>query len=162
MTTLQLLEKYAKYNLWANQVVTKWLLSKDTDLMTKEVKSSFPTINKTLSHIWVAEQVWMYRIHGAPYGNLLDRHLDKDVEFICHDLLEISASYTDFIGKLSELELLQNISYTLLSGTKGESNILYILHHVMNHSTYHRGQLVTMGRELGFTDPPKTDFMAFV
>jgi uncharacterized damage-inducible protein DinB len=39
---------------------------------------------------------------------------------------------------------------------------MYIIHHVMNHSTYHRGQLVTMGRELGFMDPPKTDFMQYI
>ena len=50
----------------------------------------------------------------------------------------------------------------LLSGDTGKTSILNIILHVMNHGTYHRGQLVTMGRELGISDPPKTDFMAFV
>jgi uncharacterized damage-inducible protein DinB len=29
---------------------------------------------------------------------------------------------------------------------------------VMNHSTYHRGQIITIGRNLGFTDAPMTDY----
>jgi len=32
---------------------------------------------------------------------------------------------------------------------------------VFNHSTYHRGQLVTMMRQLGETNVPVTDFIAF-
>jgi len=32
----------------------------------------------------------------------------------------------------------------------------------MNHGTFHRGQLVTMGRSLGLTDPPKTDFIHYL
>ena len=49
MTIQQHLSQYASYNLWANQLMIDWLLSKDPAIMEKEVKSSFPTINKTLS-----------------------------------------------------------------------------------------------------------------
>jgi len=28
----------------------------------------------------------------------------------------------------------------------------------MSHSTYHRGQIITIGRNLGMTDAPMTDF----
>jgi uncharacterized damage-inducible protein DinB len=33
--------------------------------------------------------------------------------------------------------------------------------HVVNHATYHRGQLVTMLRQVGFTDVSATDFLGF-
>jgi uncharacterized damage-inducible protein DinB len=36
-------------------------------------------------------------------------------------------------------------------------NFEYIMHYA-NHSTYHRGQVVTIGRNLGFTDAPMTDY----
>ncbi|MFN2424735.1 MAG: DinB family protein [Cryomorphaceae bacterium] len=32
----------------------------------------------------------------------------------------------------------------------------------MNHSTYHRGQLVTMGRQAGLSTPPQTDYIFYV
>ena len=37
------------------------------------------------------------------------------------------------------------------------NNFEYIMHYA-NHSTYHRGQVITIGRSLGFTDAPMTDY----
>lgn len=59
------------------------------------------------------------------------------------------------MASASEKDLNISIEYKLLSGEPSQTSVLNIIHHVMNHSTYHRGQLVTMGRELGFIDPPK-------
>ena len=162
MTLQQHLSQYAAYNLWANQQMIDWLLSKDPLLHDREVKSSFPTINKTLSHIWVAEHVWMCRIEGIEWKNLASRHDGQTTRQISEDLLLSTTYYIGITNSISENELDEKISYKLLSGELGQSSVFNIIHHVMNHSTYHRGQLVTMGRELGFTDPPKTDFMAFV
>jgi uncharacterized damage-inducible protein DinB len=40
--------------------------------------------------------------------------------------------------------------------------VVDMIHHCMNHSTYHRGQLITMGRQAGLADPPRTDFIYYV
>lgn len=162
MTIQQHLSHYASYNLWANQQMIDWLLLKDPALLESEIKSSFPTINKTLSHIWVAEHVWMCRIEDIEWKNLAKRHEGKNTIQISEDLIVSSKYYLDKLSNIDEKELEKAIAYKLLSGETGKGTMINIIHHVMNHSTYHRGQLVTMGRELGFTDPPKTDFMAFV
>ena len=162
MTIQQQLSQYAAYNLWANQLMIDWLLSKDSAIMEKEVKSSFPTINKTLSHIWVAEHVWMCRVEGIEYKNLVSRHDGQNTKQISEDIVLSSTYYIDKIQTMDINDFDKNINYKLLSGDKGQSSIFNIIHHVMNHSTYHRGQLVTMGRELGISDPPKTDFMEFI
>ncbi len=162
MTAQHILYNYSKYNLWANGMMTQWLLSKDHGLMDVELNSSFPTINKTLSHIWVAEYIWMCRIEGIVGNKLSGRHDGKEISGICHDLLEVSQYYIKKSEEISENDLSQKFRYKYLSGDEGESELIDILHHVMNHSTYHRGQLVTMGRELGFTDPPKTDYIQYV
>lgn len=161
MTIQQHLSQYAAYNLWANQLMIDWLLSKDPAIMEKEVNSSFPTINKTLSHIWVAEHVWMCRIEYIAWKNLTSRHDGQNTKQITDDIILSSTYYIDKLHAMDESELLKSIEYKLLSGDTGKSSIFNIIHHVMNHSTYHRGQLVTMGRELGISDPPKTDFIEF-
>jgi uncharacterized damage-inducible protein DinB len=161
MTIQQHLSQYAAYNLWANQLMIDWLLSKDPAIMEKEVKSSFPTLNKTLSHIWVAEHVWMCRIEGILWKNLTSRHDGQNTKQITDDIILSSTYYIDKLHTTDESELHKNIDYKLLSGDTCKSSIFNVIHHVMNHSTYHRGQLVTMGRELGISDPPKTDFMEF-
>ncbi|MBS1734314.1 MAG: DNA polymerase, partial [Bacteroidetes bacterium] len=37
-----------------------------------------------------------------------------------------------------------------------------VLHHIFNHATYHRGQLVTMLRQVGVKDIPGTDLVLFL
>ena len=162
MTIKEHLSQCAQYNHWANQSMVQWLLSKDPALMDKQVTSSFPSINKTLSHIWLAEYLWMCRIEGIQWKNLTGRHEGQGTKAISTDLLEASKYYIDKMASASEKDLNISIEYKLLSGEPSQTSVLNIIHHVMNHSTYHRGQLVTMGRELGFIDPPKTDFIQFV
>ena len=158
---ITLIKQYAEYNRWANQKMSDWLCSKDQALMDIEIKSSFPTINKTLSHIWVAEHVWMCRIENLKWDNLATRHEGQSMEQIIEDLLWASQWYIDKLKGVSETDLIKLINYKLLSGDTGESSLLHIFHHVMNHSTYHRGQLVTMMRMLGLEEIPAMDLIVF-
>jgi uncharacterized damage-inducible protein DinB len=162
MSGKDLLFQYTQFNLWANKQMINWLLTKDQNLMNEALISSFPTINKTLSHIWIAEHLWMCRIENIAWSNLINRHDGLTTNDISEDLIASSTYYIDKIIPITESELEERIDYKLLSGDIGHASVMYIIHHVMNHSTYHRGQLVTMGRELGFMDPPKTDFMHYV
>ena len=162
MTVKEHLSQCALYNHWANQSMTEWFLAKDPASMDKPVTSSFPSINKTLSHIWLAEYLWMCRIEGIQWKNLTGRHEGQGTQEISTDLLEASNYYIVKTTSISDKDLNTTIEYKLLSGEPSQTSVLNIIHHVMNHSTYHRGQLVTMGREVGFTDPPKTDFIQFV
>lgn len=105
MTIQQHLSQYASYNLWANQLMIDWLLSKDPAIMEKEVKSSFPTINKTLSHIWVAEHVWMCRIEGIVWKNLASRHDGQNTKQISEDIVLSSTYFIDKLHAIDESEL---------------------------------------------------------
>lgn len=162
MTLKSHLLTYVNFNLWANTQMTEWLLSKESSLMTSTVDSSFPTLNKTLEHIWVAEAIWMKRIQGEPFQNLIEVVAGKDTQFIAEILLNQSKVYIIFLNGLANESLDDVVSFTLLSKDKGSATIAHILQHVVNHGSYHRGQLVTIGRELGLIDPPKTDYMEYV
>lgn len=162
MTIKEHLSQSAQYNYWANQSMIEWILAKDPALMDKFVNSSFPSINKTLSHIWLAEYLWMCRIEGIQWKNLSGRHEGQGTKVISADLLDASKSFIDKITSTTEKEMSTIIEYKLLSGEPSQTSTMNIVHHVMNHSNFHRGQLVTMGRALGFTDPPKSDFIQFI
>src|SRR5688500_1763003 len=56
--------QYTNYNLWANTKLTESLKSIGISLLDQEIKSSFPSLRKTIYHIWAAEQVWYMRLHG--------------------------------------------------------------------------------------------------
>ena len=51
--------------------------------------------------------------------------------------------------------------YKLFSGHSGASPFWQVLQHVVNHGSYHRGQVTTMRRQLGALPPKSTDMVAF-
>ena len=42
---------FASYNYWANKTIVEWLENKSSELIGKEITSSFPTLEQTLAHI---------------------------------------------------------------------------------------------------------------
>jgi uncharacterized damage-inducible protein DinB len=154
---------FARYNHWANSLLVNWLLTKDASLMNTELKSSFNTINQTLSHIWFGEYIWMQRILGEEFENIRQHIKSEDIVFISKELLNNSTRYISFLQTIEEINLTNGITYYQATIEKDETtSIGDIIHHILNHSTYHRGQLVTMGRTLGFQDPPKSDYIQFL
>ena len=81
-------------------------------------------------------------------------------EFATVDLLrtrwlEVEHEQAEFVAGLSEESLRTVIEYV---NTKGESfayPLWQMLQHVVNHASYHRGQVTTLLRQLGAA-PPKS------
>jgi uncharacterized damage-inducible protein DinB len=156
-----LVTNYAGYNLWANQTLIEWLNTKPAELFAKEVPSSFSGILKTLNHIWATEEFWYAVMSGhAPGNNNRYYAQDLNTNEVIQGLLEQSATLFDFVNTLSETALLQKV-YLDAPWVKSEMPRYEFLHHVLNHSTYHRRQIVTIGRNLKFTDAPMTDYNFF-
>ena len=65
-----------------------------------------------------------------------------------------------FLEKLSDADLDRVVDYRNLKG-EAYSNVLWqLLRHMVNHSSYHRGQVTTMLRQLGHT-PVATDLVLY-
>ena len=72
-----------------------------------------------------------------------------------------SAEIIDYVAGKTEDELKQMLSYKNIAGQSFTSAIHDILQHVVNHGTYHRGQVITMLRQIGYTKLFPTDYIAF-
>lgn len=155
-TTLQyLMSNYANYNLWANTALISWLKTKPAALLEQDVPSSFRSIHLTLLHIWQTERYWLSILKKeAPSVN---DELSGSLTDVFNELLNNSAALAGFVNGQTDLALQQQ---TLIQSPWFQcrfNNFEYVMQ-VINHSTYHRGQIVTMGRALGFTDAPMTDY----
>ncbi len=159
MQTADLLKEYAAMNLWANRRMADWLSPMPEDLLLTELKSSFPTILKTIKHITSAEDVWRQRLIGKDPTSLDYWVKDWSREEVFANYIESTEALHDLIAAADEAWLDTPQTYVTMAGLKYDSHRRYACQHVLNHSTYHRGQLVTMGRSLGLTDPPSTDFL---
>ncbi|PSK87416.1 DinB family protein [Taibaiella chishuiensis] len=149
-----LMQSYAHYNLWANTTLVNWLRSKDPATIEQEVASSFPSIKLTIVHIWQVQRYWLTILSKEEFVPV---DFKGDAEKAFTTLLEHSETLARYISEMTAEDISDK---TLVVSPWFEcnfENFEYIMQ-IMNHSTYHRGQIVTIGRNLGFTDAPMTDY----
>ena len=158
----ELLEKYTEYNLWANTKLIGFLKNLDLPLIDKELISSFKTIRLTLYHMWDAEILWYNRLHGKSLSNWPSKGFHGTIDEFYKLFLDQSAKFADYTKSAAEKNLKENFSYQSTEGEKYTNRQNDIILHCMNHSTFHRGQIITMIRNTGFTDLSSTDYITFI
>lgn len=156
-----LLSDYADYNLWANRRIVDWLRTKPQQLMNKEVLSSFSSINQTLFHIRTVQDWWLGNLVGDVPESKYGQVYEGSAEELFVDVLEKSERLAGYVRSLSQLSLQENCSFSIPTVGEFSQQRLAIILHTMNHSTYHRGQIITIGHHIGFHDAPMTDYMFY-
>jgi uncharacterized damage-inducible protein DinB len=155
----ELLHRYVAYNAWANAELAQWLAQAPDSVMEQEITSSFRSLRATVLHIWSAEYLWMKVLQDKSYADNPTQTFSGDGAELLRRWLEASAAFRDHVAGMDALEL---------AGTRGGGVgrspmfVADIIQHCMNHGTYHRGQLITMGRQAGLQEPPRTDFIHYV
>lgn len=152
---------YTAYNVWANKQLGDVAISLDDFDFDAEVNSSFKSIRKTFLHIWDAEYIWLSHIQELQPKNIPSKFFKGTKDGLIKQLLETSAAFDEMAACQNILSLERIFEYRLLNGDSGKSRIYESIMHCMNHSTYHRGQLVTLLRQAGVKTVPSTDLIQF-
>ncbi len=128
---------------------------------TRNLGSSFPCIRDTLVHILSAEWVWLRRWTGTSPRRVLDPAGFGSLGTLRARWAEVEVEQTAFVDQLTPEALEHVVSYTNVQGAMWRYPLGQMLQHVVNHSTYHRGQVTTMLRQLGAA-PVALDLLMFV
>lgn len=154
--------KLALYNLWANQKCCEFIADAGEERADLIQKSSFPTIRKTLYHIWDAEIVWIKRLHGQNIGTWPpSADFKGNLKEAMVEILNNSRLFYPFIEKKTDLEISNSLSYPTTNNKVQVSAIIDMIHHCFNHSTYHRGQIITLLHGSNYTKIDSTDFITY-
>lgn len=157
MSLQKLISNYAACNAWVNTTIIEWLKTKPATTLFEEVPSSFSSIIKTLNHIFAVEEFWYAVVAGKEIVGGRYAATEFNADEIFTGLAACSNSLAEFTAKLTEEELEQEV-YIDMPWVKGQLPRYEFIQHCINHGTYHRGQIITIGRNLGFTDAPMTDY----
>lgn len=152
----QELDTYLAYNRWANRRLLRAVGELTPDAFSKDLHASFDSVRGTLVHILWGEWGWLgfWRdVRFIPELPLEDFPTVSALEASWSELEQAQQEYVDTLAEedLSAQRTVDDYCYTL-----GE-----LIHHLLNHSTHHRGQVVCLLRQLGAT-PPATDFRDFL
>jgi uncharacterized damage-inducible protein DinB len=123
------------------------------------INSSFPNLYATVLHMWDAESIWWQRMEGHSKLLIPSKEFNPTMKEAVNGLLSQSREWSNWMNHVTEEQLHRNFDYTNIKGEAFTSCVWQVLHHLFNHGTYHRGQLVTMMRQLGATEIPATDFI---
>jgi len=137
------------YNRWANDRVIAAASKLSDEQFVRDLQSSHRSVRDTLAHILAAEWIWLERWKGVSPKALLKSSEFHSVESLKSRWADVERDYVDFISGVTDDSLAKVITYTNTRGEEWSYPLWQMFQHVMNHSTYHRGQVVTMLRQLG-------------
>ena len=152
---------FSAYNTWANQKLAELFSSLDEAAANKTIVSSFPSVKLTFLHIWDAELIWLKRLQGLNPEDFPSASFEGSFDDVLREMLNNSRDFQAFVAVQDETYFEKMIAFKNLAGKQFSQPAYEMIQHCLNHSTYHRGQLVTMARQLGLKDIPATDFVYF-
>jgi uncharacterized damage-inducible protein DinB len=149
------------YHYWARDRVLAAVARLSPAQYTQDLVSSFRSVRDTVVHTYAAEWIWYCRWQGESPTALIPGDRFPDVESIRHAWLELEQNVRAHLASRDEAGLSAVTEYRLLNGTPGATPFWQMLQHVVNHGSYHRGQVTTLLRQLGATPPESLDLITF-
>lgn len=153
---------YTGYNLWANRRMVETFSALPDEQLQQTIVSSFPSIRLTFLHIWDAEMLWLERLNGNSPTSFPSKSFVGENAQVFENLLQKSEAFLEFVKSQPTAFFEQTLSFSTISYGPQTQRAFEMVHHCMNHSTMHRGQLLTMGRQLGLLKFPPTDFAFYL
>jgi len=158
--TLPLIQQLFAYDEWATNRTLESVSTLTQEQFKQDLKSSHGGIHGTLVHTYGADRIWLERWKGNSPTALMTTEqvpsLDKLKEFWRLYREEIG----QFLQTIDDTRLLESFAYKDLKGNQYSQPLFQQMLHKVNHASYHRGQVVTMIRQLG-AKPQNTDLVAY-
>lgn len=148
------------YNFWANQKMLDSLEPVTPEEFTRTLAGSFGSLRDTLVHIAGAEWLWLSRWKGQSAPTIFDSRTFPSIAALRDRWRSVESAVKDYVRNLTEAELVGILNYRNLKGEPYSVPLGQALQHVANHSTYHRGQVTTLLRQLGHP-AQSTDMLYF-
>ena len=149
-----------EYNAWANRRHLDAVGKVTTEEFLKPMGSSFGSLRDTIAHIYGAEWVWLERFQGRSPSSLPEVNEFQDVPGLKAKWAELEARLLGFVGGLTQEDLNRELEYKTLKFGVYRNPLWQSMQHLVNHGTYHRGQITTLLRQLG-AQPILTDLMHY-
>jgi uncharacterized damage-inducible protein DinB len=149
------------YNYWSRDRVLDAVATITPEQFIRPMGNSFQSVRDTVAHICAAERIWITRLKGEnPQGFQKPDRL-HDVDAARKEWAELEGEMRNQLARLGPEAVELTIEYKDLR-VNDQSDLLWqILQHVVNHGTYHRGQITTMLRQLDAAPPKSMDLIAF-
>lgn len=151
----------ASYNIWANYKAIEWLQQITDAQWEQVVTSSFGSVRQTALHIASAEKIWIDFWTKDPAPVFISNTFTGTKQELMAIWEKASTGMKDFLTTYPSHDLMEPVTFRYPRGGEAQLPFVHTFSHIINHSTYHRGQLVTLLRQVGFTNMSSIDLATF-
>lgn len=154
------------YNKWANSRVFNHLKELPDTVYDGKIESVFSSIEEVIVHVYQVDGMWLSVMSGNSFDEtmeviqqLKENSNNQDLDGMHELYSQINQQYESFFEELDDLDEAITIEHPTYG--KLETPISDLVRHVVNHGTYHRGNITAMIRQQGHAGVP-TDYVFYL
>lgn len=147
------------YQAWANDSLFAHLEQLPEEVFHAEVTSVFPSVAQTLGHVYLFEKLYLYVLSGVPNEEIFplmpgwtEEARGKTVGEMRRMFAAVAEEYRELIRRTPDPDKQMTIEHPRYG--RLDTRFSDILQHVVNHGTYHRGNVTAMLRQQGHAGVP--------
>ncbi|XOQ13754.1 MAG: Damage-inducible protein DinB [Shouchella clausii] len=152
------------YHVWANNKVFAHLSDQEEGLLTRQVTSVFSSIAEVLAHIYIADITWLNAMQEKDFNDIVVIRTEKSKQVAGASLATYQEAYREVAQSFRQFFAANDLSRTIEIEHPRFGKLVCpvedLVFHVVNHGTYHRGNITAMLRQLGLAGVP-TDYVFF-
>jgi uncharacterized damage-inducible protein DinB len=148
------------YSMWANRAQLGALRAVAADDLQRDAGASHRSLVGTMAHVVGSERMWLSRFSGNPLPHVPGAADYPDLHALIFGAEEVWAELGAFVAALDDEALEREIIWTNSRGETYTQELWRPVLHMVNHSTYHRGQVTSLLRQLGY-EPVPTDLVYY-
>ena len=146
------------HNYWARDCQLQACAALTEEQFVRNLGSSFGSVRDTLVHLTETEWIWLERWLGRSPQSGLSPQEFPSLSTVTERWTAVEREMRKFLATLSDEALMKPVTYLSLKGDSFTYELWRPMLHLINHQSYHRGQVATMLRQLGL-QPPTVDFL---
>jgi uncharacterized damage-inducible protein DinB len=151
----------AEFSNWADGRAIDWLSQISDEQWNKAFVSSFGSIRETVVHMVSAKKIWIDTWTNVPNPLYLSSTFKGSKNELISIWKQLSEDLKSFIENFPLENYLNEITVKKPNGERVTMEFRKTFPHMINHATYHRGQLVNLLRQAEFSDLSNTDLFTF-
>ena len=159
--TLDFVRRKVAYHHWAGDLTMDAVANLSAQQLDAPLGGSFGTGRALFDHILGAERIWCDRLNGKPTGRLQGFPATHSGADLRDEWRRIRDDQRKFMDQLADAMFKKPFTWTNTKGEVTTAPMSEVLEHIVNHGTYHRGQVTHLVRDRGVA-APQTDYLVYM
>lgn len=158
MELLTMIRENMKYNYWARDRQLRACAALTEEQFLRRIGGSFPSVRETFAHMVAVEWIWLKRWRGQSPRALPSAEEFPTLAAVTERWGTVEHDMREYLASLDEATLERPLTCVSTRGEEWTYPLWRMILHLLNHQSYHRGQITTLLRMLG-VQPPRIDFL---